>query len=132
MPPCCPHALVEGGNIGVEANSDILNVEDQNVHSFEHLGSGSAGRAVETVPGGFSGDFLSRLGLSQQTVLGSKEGYQTDFRVTLEKIGQALHLGSHTSVIGDQPDPLSPDPGEKRLLQNLIRPQLNWGGGGEK
>ena len=102
------HADAHGGFVGVEACADVLDVVDERVDAFEHLGVRPGGFAVEAEHGqaGLFFDGVADLfvELAEQAVLGGEDLHQLAVLGVGEQIERAAAIDGEAGVVGDQGD----------------------------
>ena len=130
------HGEPHGRDVGVEANADILNVENQDIHVAQHPRRRLPGGAVEAENGNAGlgidaiADFGASLGGAAKSVLRGKDRGELHVRRLAQHVCQMLAAHA-TGVIGDEANPLARDCGEARRCKRFGAggDRLRWGGG---
>lgn len=108
----CLHGQAKGGDVGVEAYADVLDVEQQQVDGAQHGGGWFFRGAIEGVyryAGAGVPAFPDRypvFRLAAQTVLRREEGGQPHRLLPLQQVDQ-MCIANPAGLVGDEADPLS-------------------------
>ena len=108
--PGGPHHVHRGGEIGVVPGARVLEIDQQQVDSGEHLVGGGGSPAVKTIDWKPSGridrrrDRRAGIGRATESVLGAEQRHQPDSRRP-----QSHHVADtariHARLVGHQADP---------------------------
>ena len=102
-------AMGEGGDVGVEAAADVLDVENEGVEAGELGGGGGAAVAIEAVDGeagggvGGVGDFRL-VEVATDTVFGGEEGNEGEIFGLVEEVDGGASVAVVAAGVGDEAD----------------------------
>ncbi len=102
------HAVGHRGGVGIEANTGILDVENERINIFQHVVGGTQLVAIEAVDGEpgrriFGGRDLVNV-VAGDAVLGTEQRDQLNSGRLREELHGGAPLKIHAGVIGDETD----------------------------
>ena len=115
------HEVVHRGDIGIEARTDILQVEDEEVNIGEHLGGRALALSVEAHHGKSrllvhaATYILPCIDLATKTMLGDEEAYDTDALGEEGIYKMRARTADERTLIDHQRDALTLEGGEEEL-----------------
>ena len=120
------HAQAHGVEVGIEADADILDIEDQSVQVLQHGLVGLAPLPIEAVgqnsglavARGVHGDAVG--GIAADAVLWSKELHQFDVLDLVQLVGCGPQARVDTRGICDQPQALAGNQGEGCIQKSFV------------
>ncbi|MDW8207604.1 MAG: hypothetical protein RMJ43_07180 [Chloroherpetonaceae bacterium] len=113
----------ERGDVGVEAASDVLDVEDEGVDAGELVGLGALALSVEAVDGesgsGVVGVGDAGVGGALESVFGCEEGVEVESGGVVEEVDGGYSVLVAAGVVGDEGDVASEEGLEVLLLEDV-------------
>jgi len=103
------HGIAHGRYVGIEARTDVLNIEHDGVYILQHCGGRPSNLAVKTdhLNSGTRVEAITDdlgIELAGKTVLGAEDSHELDVRSVVQQVNTASPVASDARVVREQTD----------------------------